>query len=169
MNKRYFGGFLIILFLFQVAINICHSVTVFPFLHYAMYSESFNKPSNIRVYEIIVNQKQLTSSNYRIHQWDMIHQPLNAFDKQVNTQDFSLDKKAIEEGMNYMHLTLLYKAVQVNLNNDLNLIQQFPYWYKQYLQKIIKQPILSLSVNICDYDYTADRYTLRQRKTWIKI
>lgn len=134
-----------------------------------MYSESFRQPDSIKVFEIIVNQQILLADKYRIYEWNMINQPLIAFEKQIATKDFSFDKGKMENAMDLIHLSSLYKAARPNLNNTMNLYTQFPYWYKQYLQKITKQSISGLSVNICYYTYYKARYSLISRKEWIKI
>jgi hypothetical protein len=46
-------------FLIQIAIDLGHSVTAFPFVHYAMFSESFSQPDSLLRYEVIVDGDRL--------------------------------------------------------------------------------------------------------------
>src|ERR1700710_282373 len=41
-----FGWVMIVFFVVQIGLDLAHSVTVFPFVHYGMFSESFHHPDS---------------------------------------------------------------------------------------------------------------------------
>ena len=127
-------------FAIQIVVDLCHSLTAFPFVHYGMFSESVPTNGNVR-YEIVVDKQQLEAANFGIYRWDMIQQPLAAFDRQAETADFAFDRsriKAIFPG--------IYSRLSHNLENAPTVEAAFPDWYMGYLSRLLQRPIHSLQV-----------------------
>ena len=82
-------GFIVL----QVGVDLAHSVTAFPFVHYGMFSESFARPDSLAVFEITVDGKLLEARDFRVYRWDMVQVPLAGFEQQEFTHDFAFDKK----------------------------------------------------------------------------
>jgi hypothetical protein len=149
-------------FLIQIAIDLGHSVTAFPFVHYAMFSESFSQPDSLLRYEVIVDGDRLDPLGFRIYRWDMIQQPLAAFDRMTATDDFAPDKSAF-------HATFpaLYARVSDNLDNLPFPEARFPDWYANYLSALIGHSIRSVQVNRVWYRQTPSGLTLLNKTPWI--
>ncbi|WP_431216060.1 hypothetical protein ACQ86N_16310 [Puia sp. P3] len=82
-------GFIII----QVGIDLTHSVTVFPFVHYGMFSERFPRPDSLNVFEVSIDGRRLEPSEFRVYRWDMITGPLQAVDRLKSSDDFAFDRE----------------------------------------------------------------------------
>lgn len=134
-----------------------------------MYSEVYEKPDSLKIYTIKINGNPVDPANFSIYTWDMIHQPLQAFQEQQLTNDFSFDKKAIKKGLKKIRLEGLYNLTTDNLTNDSNLIQNFPGWYKKYLNNILKYPANKVQVDISYYSYINSTYILLKREEWINV
>jgi hypothetical protein len=80
--KKSLIGLMAAFFLIQVTIDLAHSVTAYPFEHYGMFSESFPAPDSLSTFEIIADGRRLEAADFGIYRWDMIQQPLAAFDRQ---------------------------------------------------------------------------------------
>ncbi len=169
MNKKSCVVFFIVFFSCQVIIDLLHSVTVFPFLHYGMYSERFDKPHDVEVFEITADGKVLKAGDFRMHVWDMIHSPLSAMQKQVSTGDFSFDRKKMQEGMQFTGLGSLYGIIEPNLRNDTALTIRFTAWYKTYLEKLLSHPVLTLEVSRIFYNYENGRYVELKKEKWLNV
>jgi hypothetical protein len=134
-------------FAIQIAVDLCHSLTAFPFVHYGMFSESV--PANGRVrYEIFVDNQQLEAANFGIYRWDMIQQPLAAFDRQSESADFAFDRSRIRA-----IFPDIYSRLSHNLENAPTVEATFPDWYMGYLSRLLHRPIHSLQV-------LRDRYSI---------
>ena len=48
-----------------------------------MFSESFSAPDSCLRYEIIVDGRRLDAADFGIYRWDMVQQPLAAFDRRI--------------------------------------------------------------------------------------
>ncbi|MDP9229673.1 MAG: hypothetical protein M3O67_03250 [Bacteroidota bacterium] len=168
MKKIFFLRLTGILITCQVITDGLQSVTVFPFLHYGMFSESFNR-KEIEVFEITVNGRVLTANNYGILIWDLIHSPLSSFKKQISTNDFDEDKKALETKMKMVGLQKAFAVIAPNLSNSPRLRDTFPSWYKNYLTKLLHNKVLTLQVNILSYTYKNGNYILLNKAKWIEV
>ena len=163
--KRLLIGF----FLIQVIIDLAHSVTVFPFVHYGMFSESFARPDSLPVYEIVADGRQLQPAEFSIYQWDMIQNPLLSLQRQVSTGDFTFDKQKMAAGMKQAGMGGLYKAIQPNLDNATGVEARFPQWYKTYLSGIMGHPIRTLRVDQAWYRYSEGSCRLLKKENRINI
>ncbi|HEV3411704.1 MAG TPA: hypothetical protein VG101_04455 [Puia sp.] len=161
IKKRHFA-FVAAFFLIQIAIDLAHSVTAFPFVHYGMFSESFPAPDSLLRYEVIVNGKTLDPADFRIYRWDMIQGPLAAFDKQVQTADFAFDKEKFRAA-----LPGIYSRISANLDNSPALAANFPEWYRNYLSSLLRRPIRTLLVNRARYRFEDNRFILMNSTPWI--
>jgi hypothetical protein len=150
-------------FLIQLSIDLTHSVTAFPFVHYGMFSESLGAPDSLLNYEVTVDDRRLDPLDFRIYQWDMIQQPLEAFDRQTATSDFDFDKSSIRKA-----LPTLYAAVSANLDNLPYPEARFPNWYANYLSMQLGHPIRHLEVSKTWYRYQNGRLIELNREPWIK-
>jgi hypothetical protein len=148
-------------FAIQITFDLCHSVTAYPFEHYGMFSESFSAPDSLSTYEIIADGKRLDASNFGIYRWDMIQQPLAAFDQQWRTGDFASDRSRIRDAFPGP-----YSLLSFNLEN-LPTMANFPEWYSRYLSRLLHQPLSSLRVNRCQYRFLQNHPILIQKTDWI--
>jgi hypothetical protein len=149
-------------FAIQVAFDLAHSVTAFPFVHYGMFSESFSAPDSLLRYEVIVDGHPLDAADFRIYRWDMVQQPLAAFDNQSRTADFSFDKRKLRDA-----LPACYTRISASLANAPTLAADFPDWYRSYLSRLLHQPIHTLQVNRSWYRYEDPRPILLNTTPWI--
>jgi hypothetical protein len=169
MKKEEYLPRLILLFMAcQIIIDSLHSVTIFPFFHYAMYSEVFTT-QEIDNFEIIVNGKPIRATEYNITTWDLINIPLSSVQKQSDTHDFAFDKHAMEIGMKAIGLQSAFTKLASNLNNSSQLPDTFKLWYKAYLQKMLHYSIKTLQINKMHYSYRNANYRLLKKEEWINI
>jgi hypothetical protein len=152
------------LFAIQIAFDLAHSVTAFPFVHYGMFSESFAAPDSLLSYEVTVDGQRLVPADFNIYHWDMIQQPLGAFDKHSATADFAADKKRMQS-----ILSGPYSLVAANLSNDHTVADRFPDWYRNYLSRLIHRPIHTLQVDHAWYQYQNSHFILLKKLPWIDI
>jgi predicted metalloprotease with PDZ domain len=149
-------------FAIQVILDLAHSVTAYPFEHYGMFTESFSAPDSLTTYEIVADGRRLDAANFGIYRWDMLQQPLAAFDRQSSTSDFAFDRsriKAVFPGM--------YSRFSANLENNATVAASFPDWYLHYLGRLLHQSIHSFRVNRCRYQVLQNQLILIQRMPWI--
>jgi hypothetical protein len=149
-------------FLIQIAIDLGHSVTAFPFVHYGMFSESFPTADSILRYVVVVNGKTLEPADFRIYRWDMIQEPLSAFDKQTRTSDFAAEKQKFRAT-----LPGIYSRISSNLDNSPALDTHFPEWYRNYLGRLLGEPVRTLRVNRAWYAYKDSRIILLNSTPWL--
>jgi hypothetical protein len=163
--KRLLIGF----FLLQLLIDLAHSVTVFPFVHYGMFSQSLPRPDSIPVFEVTVDGQRLRAIDFSIYQWDMVQTPLAAAEQQVHTRDFAFDKEKMSSGLQLAGLGGLYRTVAPNLDNAPGTATLFPQWYKAYLSNLVGHPIRTVQVDKVWYRYTEGHYLLLKKETRIAI
>ncbi|HET6254646.1 MAG TPA: hypothetical protein VFE32_11255 [Puia sp.] len=158
------GAFVLIIafFAIQIAFDLAHSVTAFPFVHYGMFSESFSAPDSLLRYTVIVDGRPLEPDGFPIYRWDMIQQPLTAIDRQTATNDFAFDKSKLAAAF-----PAGYSRVSANLDNSPTLATDFPDWYRNYLSRLIGQPIHTLQVNRTWYRYKDNQFILVKVTSWI--
>jgi len=169
MHKRSFLFLLIAFFLVQVAIDLAHSVTLFPFVHYGMYSEPFQRADSTEVFEVLVNGSPLLAKEHGIAEWDRIQAPLMARDKQSSTGDYAFDKEKTKEGLERVGMGKLYAAMAPRMDNDSALASQFPSWYRAYLAGLLDRPVRSLRVDRAFYRYDQGQYRLLRKEKWINL
>src|SRR5260370_36487970 len=145
-------------FILQMAIDLAHSVTVFPFVHYAMFSASFAPQDSVQVYNVIVDGQPLHPSRFSIYQWDMVQTPLEAAEKRAATNDFAFDKEKLQSGLRALGLGSLYNQLKPNLDNT----GSFASWYKGYLSRLLRRPIGALRVDNTCSRWNAGRLVLLQ-------
>jgi hypothetical protein len=153
----------IVLFAIQIAFDLAHSVTAFPFVHYGMFSEKFSGPDSLLSYEVTVDGHRLDPQNFRIYQWDMVQQPLAAFDRMTATDDFAFDKSKFQT-----KLPALYTHISDNLDNLSYPEARFPDWYANYLSALIGHSIRTVNVSRTWYRYTPSGFILLNKSPWIK-
>lgn len=168
MTVKSLTGLTILIFAFQILVDCLNTVTVFPFLHYGMFSGKFEK-KDIETFEIIVNNKPLTAQKFGILEWDLINSPLITFKKQLTTSDFTLDKTVIKRNMASLGMEAFFKAIEPNLNNDPEFIKKFPSWYSRYLEKFVDSAVDKLEVNIVYHSYNHGEYMLLKKIKWIEL
>ncbi|GGA85981.1 hypothetical protein [Puia dinghuensis] len=157
MNRWIIGFFIL-----QIAIDLTHSVTVFPFVHYGMFSESFALPDSVEVLEVRVDGRLLRPTDFAIYRWDMVQIPLEAYEKQLATGDYAFDKEKLGAGMRKTGLSSLYNELKPNLDNTGSFIP----WYKRYLSGLVGHPITTVQVNKAWYRWTAGRLRLIRIETF---
>lgn len=170
MKKKIFWKVVFFLFAIQLIIDCAGSVTAFPFLHYGMFSESLkSNEKNIQAFEIITNGEKIAAADFGILTWDIIQSPLISFQQQTNTNDFSFDKKAMQQCLKMIGLEKALFAVKNNLDNKPQAGKLFPVWYKSHLSGLLGYKIETLEINVLHYQYTNSRYTLLNKEKWINI
>lgn len=164
-SRRNKGVFALVIafFVLQVGFDLAHSVTAFPFVHYAMFSESFPARDSLTGFEVIADGQPLRAADYSIYRWDMVQQPLIAFDDLIRTGDFSGDKARIKTA-----LPGIYSLVASNLDNAPDLSARFPGWYRRYLSRLLGRAVQQVSVNKTIYRYDQTRLVLVDKSSWIK-
>jgi hypothetical protein len=153
--KRWIIGF----FILQIVIDLTHSVTVFPFVHYGMFSASVARPDSVLVYQIAVDNTPLHPTDWRIYEWDMVQGPLEAAEKRETSGDFTFDKEKIRSTVG----TPIYNRLKTNLDNT----DSFIPWYKSYLGRILKRPITTLRIDKAWYRWAGGRMVLIHSENWI--
>jgi hypothetical protein len=157
-------GFIIL----QIGLDLIHSVTAFPFVHYGMFSESFERPDSLLVYEVTVDDKLLKANDFRIYRWDMVQVPLAGFEQEQMGHDADADKPKEGDSPALVEARLIYKSILPSqLENETSLSIHFPQWYKQYLSRLLGHPVHRLRVDKAWYRYTGGRLQLLQKKNWI--
>jgi hypothetical protein len=157
-------GFIIL----QVGLDLVHSVTAFPFVHYGMFSESFDQPDSLWVYEVTVDGRRLDASNFRVYRWDMVQVPLAGFEQEQLGRDADSDKPKAGDSPAMIEARLIYRSILPRqLENDDSLSVHFPKWYKQYLSRLLGHPVRTLRVDKAWYRYDGGRLQLLQKKNWI--
>jgi hypothetical protein len=164
MNRLIIGFFLV-----QVVFDLGRSVTAFPFVHYAMFSESFAQPDSLVVFEITVDGQRLQPADFPIYRWDMVQSPLLAFERQAGTGDFAFDKARIQAGLHRVGLGSLYTLLKPNFDNDSRAGSRWPSWYAAYLGRLIHRPIGDLRVDKAWYRYTGGHFLLLKKENRISI
>lgn len=159
---------IVLFFFFQIIIDCLHTVTIFPFLHYGMFSQVYTT-REVNVFEIKANERILSGQDFGILTWDLIHSPLNSFKKQITTKDFSFDKKVIKKGIEKTGLKKPGLTASHNLDNSQHVIRDFPLWYKGFLAKLLHQTVNKLQVSILRYRYEDGNYILLDKVKWIDI
>jgi|SRR5580658_329477 hypothetical protein len=149
-------------FAIQVIVDLFQSVTAYPFEHYGMFSESYAAPDSLSTFEIIADGQPLDAADFGIYRWDMIQQPLAAFDRQSRTNDFAFDRSRIKAVF-----PCIYFRLSTNLENAPTVAAAFPDWYLNYLSRLLHHPIHSLQVNRCRYQPSPTQPTLTQKIPWI--
>ncbi len=159
--KGLFIGFMIL----QIGIDLAHSVTAFPFVHYGMFSESFARPDSLEVFRVTVDGRTLRPEDLSPYRWDMVQTPLAAFEKQQRTRDFVFDKEKMQQGLRRAGLGALYDRLSPNLYNAGN----FPPWYKIYLTGLLGHPIGVLDVSRGWYRWQEGRLQLIRQEPYIHL
>lgn len=165
LKPSYSKGLIFLLaafFAIQIAFDLAHSVTAFPFVHYGMFSGSLSAPDSLESYEVVVDGHRLDPRDFSIYKWDMIQQPLASFDKLVATDDFAFDKSTFRAAF-----PSLYARVSDNLDNTEYPESRFPDWYANYLSRLMGHPIGSVAVTRTCYRYEKGRLTLLSKTPWI--
>ena len=163
--KGLFIGFIIL----QIGIDLAHSVTVFPFVHYGMFSESVPAPDSLPVFEVTVNGRLLRQADYRIYRWDMIESPVIAFDRLKSTGDFAFDREKLREYLQRAGGAALYRLMEPRLENRPAAVAGFPRWYKAYLGSLLGYPVDSLRVDRSWYVYKAGGLLLLRKEHFFTI
>ena len=156
-------GFIII----QIGINLAHSVTVFPFVHYGMFSESFRQPDSLTVYQVTVNGKLLQARDFRVYRWDMIQSPLAASEAREASRDFAFDREKMGEGLQKIGLGGFFRTVEPQMRNDSADLAGFQTWYQRYLSGLLGYPVNSLRVEKVWYRWRAGQ--MQSCRTEIRI
>lgn len=150
---------MIVFFTIQIGVDLCHSVTAYPFVHYGMFSESFSHPDSLKVFEVTVDGRRLQAADFRVYRWDMVLTPLEAYEKYRQTGDFAFDRS-------YVHLPAPFQS---NLTNSPDVPARFPAWYKSYLGRLLGHPIERLQVNESWYQYRNGRLDLLHTENYFTL
>ena len=158
-------GLFIVFIVLQIGVDLAHSVTFFPFVHYGMFSAVEPRPDSVQVYEIEVDGLRLQPDGWPVYRWDMVQTPLEAYDKQTATRDYAFDKDRLQKGMRWVGCGSLYSALKTNLDNTGN----FPSWYKSYLGGLLGRRIGRLRVEKAWYRWQDGRLHSIQKEPWINL
>lgn len=149
-------------FILQAGFDLAHSVTAFPFVHYGMFSERFPYRDSLPAFEVFADGQPLRAADFGIYRWDMIQQPLEAFDKWQRTADYSGDKARIKAAS-----PDLYALVSSHLDNPPRLAATFPDWYRRYLCRVLGRPVHRLRVEKRSYGYETFGVVVLASSPWI--
>jgi hypothetical protein len=158
-------GFIII----QVGVDLAHSVTAFPFVHYGMFSERFSRPDSLNVFEVSVDGRRLEPSDFRVYRWDMITGPLGAVDHLKTSGDFAFDREKLREYLEKAGASSLYGFFEPSLQNDPGAITRFPDWYKSFLIKLLGRNIGKVRVDLASYRYQDGRLSLIRKTNYFTV
>ena len=161
--KGLFIGFICL----QIGVDLAHSVSFFPFVHYGMYSQPLARPDSVEAFEITADGKRLKPGDFLIYQWDMVTTPLQSVEQQTRTGDYAFDKEKLREGLQRVGLGAVYTAVEPNLNNANT--GQFPTWYKSYISGLLGHPIQQLEVEKTWYQWAGGRLVVVKRAPYIHL
>lgn len=146
-------GLFIAFIVVQIGLDLAHSVTAFPFVHYGMFSAAPHVPDSLPVFQITVNGRRLVQTDYRIYRWDMIEGPLTAFDRLKGTHDFAFDRQKLEEYLRHYRGGALYRLMQPHLENAPDIAERFPGWYRNYLGNLLGYAVNTLRVDKAWYTW----------------
>jgi len=166
-SRVLFGWAVIVFFALQTGVDLAHSVTAFPFVHYGMFSESFAQPDSLAVYTVTVDGKALLAKDFRVYRWDMIQTPLAGFEKQQVTRDFSFDKEMMRIGFSRVGCSAVFRQFSPQLDNEPSANADFSRWYKQYLSGLLGYPIHTLRVDKVWYRYADGQLQSYRKETRI--
>jgi len=158
---------LISFIIIQVGVDLAHSVTAFPFVHYGMFSEVFSRPDTLAVYAVTINGKLLQAGDFRVYRWDMIQSPLEASEKQGVSRDFAFDREKMAEGLRKAGMGGVFTAIAPRIGNDTLVAAGFPAWYRQYLSGLLGYPIHNLRVDKVWYRWISGQ--MQPYRTEIRI
>ncbi len=159
--KGLFIGFICL----QIGMDLAHSVSFFPFVHYGMFSQRLARQDSVEVFEVTADGQRLKPADFLTYQWDMVTTPLQAVEQQTQTNDYAFDKEKLREGLQRVGLGAVYKAVAPNLNNT----GQFPTWYKSYISGLVGHPIQQLEVEKTWYQWAGGRLVVVKRAPYIHL
>ncbi|HXB94403.1 MAG TPA: hypothetical protein VNU70_04560 [Puia sp.] len=158
-------GVFIALIAIQIGIDLAHSVSFFPFVHYGMYSLILPRRDSVEIYEVTVDGRRLQPTDLIIYRWDMVQTPLEAFDRQTATHDFAFDKAAFQRGMQWAGGGSVYSHLKTNLDNT----GIFVPWYKTYLSGLLGRPIGTLIVEKAWYHWKGGRLERIGKEPWFNL
>jgi hypothetical protein len=158
-------GLFIVFIVLQIGVDLAHSVTFFPFVHYGMFSSKEPRPDSVQLYDVIVDGRPLDPAGWLVYRWDMVQVPLEAYDKQTATRDFAFDKDRLRQGMRWIGAGSLYSALKTNLDNSGN----FEAWYKSYLGGLLGHRIQNLRVEKTWYRWQDGRLVPIRKEPWINL
>jgi hypothetical protein len=161
MTRVLFIAFIVL----QIGIDLSHSVTFFPFVHYGMFSQILPRSDSIEIYRVTVDGRRLEPADLPIYRWDMVQTPLEAYDLQTATHDYVFDKEELQKGMQWAGAGPLYRTLKTNLDNT----GDFPSWFKSYLGGLLGHPIGRLSVEKTWYRYSDGRLAPIKKEPWINL
>jgi hypothetical protein len=159
--KGLFIGFICL----QIVVDLAHSVSFFPFVHYGMFSQTISREDSVEAFEVTVDGQRLKPADFLIYQWDMVMTPLQAVEQQTQTGDYAFDKEKLREGLQRVGLGAVYKLVTPNLDNT----GQFPEWYRSFLSGLVGHPIQRLEVEKTWYQWAGGRLVVVKRAPYIHL
>lgn len=161
--------YILAVFLLQLTVDCFHSVTLYPFVHYGMFSTVFPTPDTQNVYVIAVNGDTLRAADFSAVHWDMIQQPLVGLDRQLRSADHRWDKDQLRQGLTRAGLKGFYDRIAPNLSNAPDLQARFPDWYRDYLSRLLGMPVRTLTVDKEQVRYAGGQLVPIKKENWIKI
>ncbi|MBS1660698.1 MAG: hypothetical protein JST68_06565 [Bacteroidetes bacterium] len=159
-RKAIFARIMIVFFTLQIGVDLVHSVTAYPFVHYGMFSESMARPDSLKVFEVTVDGRRLRAEDFRVYRWDMVQTPLSAFEEYRRSGDFAWDRTKVREGFDKAALGGLFARFGSHLTNAADVEIRFPAWYKSYLTRLLGHSIEKLQVDESWYRYRDGRLQL---------
>jgi hypothetical protein len=159
--KGLFIGFICL----QIGIDLAHSVSFFPFVHYGMFSQPLARQDTVEAFEVTADGQRLKPADFLIYQWDMVMTPLQALEQQTQTGDYAFDKQKLREGLQRIGLRSVYTAVEPNLNNT----GQFPAWYKWYIGGLVGHPVQQLEVDRTWYQWAGGRLVVVKKAPYFHL
>jgi hypothetical protein len=160
---------LLFFFLVQFFVNLNGSLTVFPFLHFGMFSEKIMLQSEYDAYQIEVDGVKLIASDFSIQDWEMIQTPIQIRTANVSSNDNAKDRMYIHYFLRKMGLQKIDSTILNELNNEAYSDSVYYNHYKTYLSHILDKPIEQLKLYHSTYAFKNGTYLLIQKTPIITL
>ncbi|MDB5191619.1 MAG: hypothetical protein JWQ96_1182 [Segetibacter sp.] len=144
----------------QLFINFKRGMVVSPFYHYGMYSEVIRVKASYEVFEIWVNGERLQGKDFSAQQWDQVILPVQYF-AALNTKSNPLYFNEIKRLMAKIGLKADEEKYVATCNYN-----QFQWWYKQYLNHIVKRDVAGVKILSRGYIF---QQTLKPTSTYTDL
>lgn len=133
------GCFVVIFFLLAyIYINVKWGIVATPVLQFGMYSSPFHIKDTQEVYMVKANKRMVNGSQLSFNDQDIVQFFLHDYEKQQLVNEAVYNTMHNYPGLNNL---MSYKNFTNHVTDT-----AFTRWYKQKLEKIIGEPIDSLSV-----------------------
>ena len=150
-SKKLF--FLFLVFAIFTLIANAAGFEITPFYVWGMYSEREVKPASYQIYKVTINDKPLdySTGHFAANRFFLLS-PLSYYAslKKSGDPSFTSLKKKLGEKYNFL------KPYIFSFENSPESINQFPDWYRRYLEQTTGEKIHSLKVDILNVSWLSN-------------